>query len=143
MIILEKPTTGVNFGLQKGRGNKYETIQTQRATGQDLHFEFQFKVKAIENKEIDFSGPFVQGVRGERFVYIDIGKLADQKESPWDRRLKIPLRGITVEMAQQLYADPGLILQTAVPGVGRDGGPNCATVKPFKGWEVTRRTSMP
>jgi Family of unknown function (DUF5990) len=26
------------------------------------------------------------------------------------------------------------ILETKVPGTGRDGGPNCATVKPFEGW---------
>ena len=27
------------------------------------------------------------------------------------------------------------IFETRVPGTGRDGGPNCATVKPFAGWK--------
>lgn len=29
-IVLEKPLAGVDFGLQKGRGSEYETIQKQR-----------------------------------------------------------------------------------------------------------------
>jgi Family of unknown function (DUF5990) len=44
-IILEKPPAGVDFGLQKGRGRNYETIQKQTLQAQvlqtnDLHFEF-------------------------------------------------------------------------------------------------------
>ena len=29
-IVIEQPPAGVDFGLQKGRGNAYETVQTQR-----------------------------------------------------------------------------------------------------------------
>jgi len=29
-----------------------------------------------------------------------------------------------------------VVLQTSVPGKGKDGTPNCATVKPFAGWMV-------
>ena len=31
-IVLENPPSGVDFGLQKGSGNKYETIQIQRSS---------------------------------------------------------------------------------------------------------------
>ena len=37
-IVLERPTVGVDYGLQKGRGNDYETVQTQRGASQDLTF---------------------------------------------------------------------------------------------------------
>ena len=33
-IVLENPPTGVDFGLQKGRGSDYETIQSQRSKGE-------------------------------------------------------------------------------------------------------------
>ena len=39
----------------------------------------------------NFAGPFVQGPAGERFVYINIGTYAGQLNTPWSRRLKIPL----------------------------------------------------
>jgi hypothetical protein len=45
-IVLEKPPVGVDFGLQKGRGSDYETIQKQRSRGNDLSFEFTVGVKA-------------------------------------------------------------------------------------------------
>lgn len=124
-IILEKPPAGVDFGLQQGRGSNYETVQKQRSTGGDLTFQFDVGVKAGP----DFTGPFVQGPKGERFIYIDIGTCAGQTDTPWSRRLKIPLRGIT---------ETAGVLETRVPGTGRDGGPACATVKPFAGWWPAR-----
>jgi hypothetical protein len=30
----------------------------------------------------------------------------------------------------------GQLLETRVPGTGKDGSPSCATVKPFPGWNV-------
>ena len=44
-IILIKPTKDVDFGLQKGAGNNYETVQKQRAGSEDLFFKFPVKVK--------------------------------------------------------------------------------------------------
>lgn len=136
-IILINPLAGVDFGLQKGHGNKYETLQIQRSGGGDLSFEFSILIKPTPDGQSDFSGEYVQGNRGGRFIYIDIGTYAGQADSIWNRRLKIPLTGISLEMIQQLSADPSKILTCKVPGTGKDGGPNCATVKPFSGWHVT------
>jgi len=131
-IVLEKPPTGVDFGLQKGRGSVYETIQKQTSQGKDLEFEFAVGVKAGSNaSQPDLAGPFVQGKPDGRFVYIDIGTYAGQSDTPWGRRLKVPLSGITRQMVQSHAA-----LEARVPGTGKDGGPNCATVKPFSGWKV-------
>jgi Family of unknown function (DUF5990) len=95
-IVLVKPPAGVDFGLQKGRGSAYETIQKQRSQTKDLCFEFTVRVKAGSKAAMPtFLGPLVQGPPGERFVYIDIGTYAGQTDSRWSRRLKIPLRDIT------------------------------------------------
>jgi hypothetical protein len=48
------------------------------------------------------------------------------------------LTGITWDIIDQVTADPKMILETTVPGTGKDGGPNCATVKPFDGWKVRK-----
>jgi Family of unknown function (DUF5990) len=132
-IVLESPPAGVAFGLQKGSGSIYETIQAQRSKGRDLTFEFS--AEATSASPPDFRGPVVQGPRGQRFVYIDIGTMAGQADSPWTRRLKVPFRDITAAMIEQAVKGDRAI-ETRVPGTGRDGTPTCATVKPFDGWTV-------
>ncbi len=139
-IILTKPTPGVIFGLQKGSGSNYETVQKQIPGSNDLSFKLTIKVKGDKSKEKlpKFSGSFVQGPGGNQFVYIDIGTYAGQSDSIWSRRLKIPLTGITWKEIESLTSNS--IFQTSVPGTGKDGGPNCATVKPFGGWRLKQLT---
>ena len=136
-IILLKPPAGVDLGLQKGHGYNYETVQTQRSKGKDLHFECSVRVNPGKDSAPNFLGPFAQGPAGERFLYIDIGTSAGQIETCWSRRLKIPLRGITWELVDKA-SGPKSALETRVPGTGKDGSPACASVKPFPGWVVAR-----
>ena len=135
-IILIKPPPDVIFGLQKGSGSNYETVQKQISRSDDLSFTFTIKVKGdrAKDKLPKFSSSFVQGPKEGKFVYIDIGTYAGQPDTTWSRRLKIPLTGITWEEIDSLSGHS--MLQTRVPGTGRDGGPNCATVKPFGGWQI-------
>jgi hypothetical protein len=128
-IILEKPPAGVDFGLQKGGGNDYEVVQTQRSGTSDLRFDFTVRVKTAKDGSPNFLGPFVHGPVGERFVYIDVGTAAGQRDSLWTRRIKIPLRGIEWDAIKS-----GNRLEAQIPGTGKDGTPTCATVKPFSGW---------
>jgi hypothetical protein len=138
-IVLEKPPAGVDFGLQKGQGSSYETIQKQRSGTSDLGFEFSLRAKAgAKGAAPSLLGPFVQGPPEARFVYLDIGARAGQMGTSWSRRSKIPLRGITSEMVNQVVNQPGLVFETHVPGTGRDGGPSCGTVKPFGGWNLVQ-----
>lgn len=130
-IIVEQPPPGVDFALQKGSGRAFETVQKQRSEGSDLAFEFRPDIKdGVSDSMAALRGPFVQGPPRQRFVYIDIGTCAGQADSCWSRRLKIPLVGIATEMIVA-----GGVLEARVPGTGRDGGPNCATVKAFEGWK--------
>lgn len=134
-IIIEKPPAGIDYGLQKGRGNPYETVQTQRSGKRDLVFEFAVSISARNDS---LTGPFVQGPSGGKFVYVDIGTYAGQQNTPWSRRLKVPLTGITSSMIARVSKDSDAVLETRVAGTGRNGEPNCATVKPFSGWKVVR-----
>ena len=121
-IVVQQPPAGVDFALQKGHGSAYELTQKQRSKGNDLAFEFSIGVKHGKDAAMpEFTGPFVQGPRGGKFVYLDIGTLAGQADSCWTRRLKIPLVGITWEMVNSQQP-----LEAKVPGTGKDGGPSCA-----------------
>lgn len=138
-IVLESPPLGVDFGVQKGRGSTYETIQIQRSTGGDLTFEFDVILKGGAGGPVDFGGPIVQGPRGERFVYIDIGARAGQKGTPCSRRLKIPLDGIPARSVARTSSEAAVVVETRVSGTGKDGGPACGSVKDFAGWNELAR----
>ena len=134
-IVIEQPPCGVDFALQKGSGSAYEPVQKQRSNGKDLTFEFQPSIReGVSDSMAALGGPFVQGPPRQRFVYLDIGTYASQADSCWSRRLKVPLEGIPAAMIRK-----GGVLEARVPGTGRDGGPNCATVKDFEGWKAVER----
>ena len=137
-IVVERPPVGVFFGLQKGSGSEYETVQTVESKSDDLQFEFDVRVREGKDGRPNFLGPFVQGPTHERFVYLDIGTYAGQTNTPWSRRLKIPLRGITWKLIAQTAKSSSAALEARVAGTGKDGGPSCGTVKPFAGWKPGR-----
>jgi hypothetical protein len=125
----------VDFGIQDGKGSDYKTIQKQRSSGADLCFELKVTVKDNRDDGIpNFLGSLAQGPALGRFIYIDIGRHAGQADSEWDRRIKVPLSGISWEMIEKVSADPKAMLEARLPGTGKDGGPSCATVHPVKGW---------
>ncbi len=136
-IALKNPPAQLTYALQKGSGSQYEAVQVQHSTGSDLHFELIIEIKGDKhtNELPDFKGPFVQGPVLGRFIYLDIGTYAGATGS-WSGRLKIPLAGVTWSLIDEAIVKSGSALQTTVPGTGKNGAPNCATVKPFDGWKV-------
>lgn len=137
-IVLEDPPKGVDFGIQEGKGNVYTTIQRQQSQDADLTFEFPVTVKDNREDHLpNFLGPLTQGPTTGRFIYVNVGTSAGQSDSCWDRRIKIPLGGITWEMIET--ATTKTLLEARLPGTGRDGGPSCATVNPIEGWKICER----
>jgi hypothetical protein len=129
----------VDFGLQLGKGNDYQTIQKQRSNGKDISFNCVLTVKDNRADGLpNFLGPLAQGPATERFIYIDIGTYAGQTDSGWSRRMKIPLTGIGWDIIKQAAKDPKVVLEARLPGTGKDGGPACATVRPSQGWKLIR-----
>ncbi len=138
-VVLVAPPPGVDFGIQEGKGNDYKTIAVQRSKVGSLSLECTIQVKGNRNDgPPNFGGPISQGPPTGRFIYVDIGKLAGQIDSGWQRRIKIPLEGITWEMIDSVLDKPKRWLQATIPGTGKDGGPSCATVKPIDGWKVAK-----
>ena len=131
-LVLLRPPANILYGIQKGGGTRYETHQKKLSQGDDLVFEISVELKKDTLGKFRLSGPFVQGTAGNKFLYIDIGKYAGQQDTEWARRLKIPLRGLA-ESVNGIAG--GQIFELLAEGVGRDGGPNCGTLKPYEGWK--------
>jgi hypothetical protein len=141
-LVLVDPPPAVDFGIQSGSGAGYQTLFVQQAKRGDVVFDFSITV--TENRKDglpNFTGPFAQGPAGGRFVYIDVGTYAGQKNTPWERRMKIPLQGITWAMIKRVISKPGQRLLARIPGKAKDGGPNCATVRLIGDWEVVDATA--
>jgi hypothetical protein len=134
--VLITPPAGVDYGIQRGSGAQYETLFVQRPKRGDVTFDFSIGVAETINAGPDFRGPFVQGPRDGRFIYIDVGTYAGQKNTPWSRKMKIPLQDITSTLIRRVLKKPDARLAAKIPGTARDGGPNCATVELLGDWEV-------
>ena len=136
-LVLIDPPPGVDFGIQHGGGPHYETLFVQQGKQGDVIFDFSLAVTENPKDSLpNFKGPFAQGPPASRFIYVDVGTYAGQKNTQWSRRMKVPLQGITWALIRQATSKPGCKLLARIPGKGKDGGPNCATVQLLGRWEV-------
>ncbi len=94
-IIVLAPIAGVAYGVQDGKGTHYKVSLLQKSTERDLIFEIRVPAKKSTSGQPNFTGALAQGPPAARFVYLNIGKSAGQLDCAWDRRLKVPLTGIT------------------------------------------------
>ena len=141
-LVLVDPPAGIDYGIQRGAGEKYETLLVQQRRRGDVVFEFAMSV-ADTRKDggPNFLGPVAQGPPTGRFVYIDVGTYAGQKSTPWSRRMKVPLAAVTWAMVRKA-AKLGGMLEAKIPGTAKDGGPNCATVRLLDGWTVVSKRGL-
>src|SRR5689334_22913300 len=120
-VIVERPLSGVKTRVQKG---KDELLEPSSISDSELSFEFEISVDVVGNA-LNFLGKFAQGPKDSRFVYVNSGTYAGQHGTAWARRAKLSLMSITAEQIQNAI-DGGSIIETTMPGTGRDGGPTCA-----------------
>jgi hypothetical protein len=137
-LVLVNPPMDVAFGLQKGRGAKYETVLVQLGGKGHLQFDFALDLKSTPSGAPHFGGPFAQGTPADRFIYIDVGTMAGQQDSRWSRRIKVPLTGISKALLRELGSTTNGRLVARIPGTGRDGTPSCATIGILGNWQVIR-----
>jgi hypothetical protein len=139
-LILVDPPAKVDYGIQRGRGSNYEPMFVQQRKRDDVAFDFSITVSDRQDGAPSFSGDFVQGTPARRFVYIDVGTYAGQKNTPWSRRMIVLLNGISWEQINRALK-PRHRLSATIPGTGKDGGPSCATVPLIGGWKVIKDTA--
>jgi hypothetical protein len=132
-IVVRRPPRGVPFAVQRGRD---ELLPPKAPATDPLVFDFSVRVGVTSGEAGPrLLGPFVQGPPSARFVYVTSGTRAGQSGSPWNRRAKVSLTGITAALVERALAEPGTRLETTFEGTGKDGGPTCASV-PSVVWRI-------
>jgi hypothetical protein len=100
---------------------------------------FTFPIDLVtDNGQADFRGPFVQGKRGERFIYLSWGELLPDGQFRMFRRAKLLLAPVTqLGIAEQ--REPDTIIEATVNLTGKRGGPVCALLRPPDiSWQLVR-----
>jgi len=132
-IKVLRPLAGVAMMVQRG---KDELLQPSAKSAEQLIFDFEITVDMTEARP-NFLGKYAQGPKDVRFIYVNSGTCAGQ-HSLWTRRAKISLVTITGDQIQAVVTTAGKVLQTEFEGIGRDGGPTCASVKGIN-WTVAAK----
>jgi hypothetical protein len=123
-IVVTEPLAGVAMRVQRGRD---ELLDPAVAPDGSLVFDFEVSVDNSGDGP-NFLGKYAQGPKSARFVYVNSGTYAADGHSVWGRRAKISMMDISKEQVEKA-AEGRARLRTSFRGVGRDGGPTCASVK--------------
>ena len=139
-VRIVAPPKGVHFRVQRGRADLDEPTLT---SDREIAFDLMVRVGDARPDGLpNFLGPYAQGPPASRFLYVNSGTLAGQRDSCWTRRAKVPFRGVTWEMVQEVLSGAGKVLEARIAGTAGDGGPACATVPLLDGgWRVVPRHS--
>src|SRR5882724_1128079 len=122
------------------QGEMYENIHVGIGRGDSLsdlvpgdaplaRWQIEVKTRVTAEGDIDVGGPFVKGKRGERFLYLSWGTVADDGTFALFRAAKIWFSGMDLPVVQQAML-PGQRLVGSLGLTDRMGHPLCASVRP-------------
>ena len=135
LTIVDSPR-GVHWAVQLGRDG---LLAPAEVAPDRVVFEIPLTLGLNQRGVLQLRGAAVQGPPAARFVYVNSGKRAADSGSCFDRRAKVSLASVDVAKLQQA-AGP-VILEGAMNGTARDGGPACASVALIDGeWKRRPRT---
>jgi hypothetical protein len=125
--------TGIHVGVQKG------TEVVGLVTGDAADAVFDIDLEVVDTDGVpDFRGPYVQGRRGERFVYLSWGEVDDQGTFAMFRRLKLHLAPL-VEQSTPERVLTAKKIQAVLELTDTRGRPLAASVRPpWVTWRINR-----
>src|SRR5690349_14770641 len=100
--IIDKPPEGIAWALQLSKGDLSDLASPVDVTPDRLVFEFSIRAGDGADGGVRLLGPGVQGPPTGRFFYLNSGTYAGQVGTPYGRRAKIPLGGLTAPMIAAL-----------------------------------------
>ena len=122
-LRIVQPPPGVRWAIQLGRD---ELLPPMQLAADELVFEVPLTLGPNARGIVQLRGAAIQGPPSARFVYVNSGKRAGEPGSYWDRRAKVPLASIDLAALENVVGH--VVLDGAVRGTARDGGPACASV---------------
>jgi hypothetical protein len=133
--VIEAPPPGVRWALQRSKGDLSDLAAPSERSLERLVFDFTVQAEQAPDGGVRLLGPAVQGPPAGRFFYLNSGTYAGDAASPYGRRAKVSLAGLTWPLIGSLK--PGQVLQARIAGTGKGGGPVCATVPLLPpGWTI-------
>jgi hypothetical protein len=133
-IVVKNPLPGVTMCVQRGRS---ELLPPSSASNGAMTFDLSVSVD-LSGEVPNFLGKYSQGPKSDRFIYVNSGTYAGQKNTAWARRAKLSLMNITKEQIDEAISSPNARIETTFNGTGKDGGPTCASVKGIV-WKVVQK----
>lgn len=135
-ITIIDPPAGARWAVQLGRD---ELLLPVSSTARHVVFDVPVVFGPNARGVSQLRGAAVQGPPAGRFAYVNSGRRAGDAWSSWDRRAKVSLSAI--DAAALLTVDGPVVLEVAIQGTARDGGPACASVPLLQaGWTLRART---
>lgn len=114
----------VHVGVQRGREVE------QLVPGDAACAEFELEVSLVHTEDgTDFRGPYVQGRRGERFLYLSWGVRPPGGDFAMFRRAKLHLSTWEPELVADALAND-LLIEGSLNLSDSCGAPLCASVRP-------------
>jgi hypothetical protein len=115
----------VHVGVQRGK----EVVDLHPGDAPSARWSFDLVDRDLPDGSVDFGGPFAQGRRGDRFIYLSWGTVDGDGAFTMFRRAKLMLAAIdpTVIAAARR---PGTRLVGRLGLTGGDGTPRCAALRP-------------
>ena len=114
----------IHVGIQR----RSEVVETVPADAGAATWDLTVDV-VDDGSTVDFRGPYVQGRRPDRFVYLSWGTVDGEGRFEMFRRAKLMLDALdrdTVRAANRA----GSRMEARLGLTGGDGGPRCAAVRP-------------
>ena len=115
----------VHVAVQRGR----EPFEPFPGDAPEAAWQFDLTTRPGPDGGIDVGGPFAQGRRGERFMYLTWGAVDGLGHFTMFRRAKLMLGDIDPEMLVAAIRDDG-VLVASLSLTDQRGGARCARVRP-------------
>ena len=116
---------GIHLGVQRGT----EVVGLVRGDEGEVTFDIEVALDVDTDGVPDFRGPYVNGKRGERFVYLCWGEVDGEGTFSMFRRLKLPLSPLTEQFGLEALRQARRI-QAFLELTDPKGRPVAASVRP-------------
>jgi Family of unknown function (DUF5990) len=122
----------IHVGVQRRPG---EVVGLVPGDADEAVFDLELDV-VTDEQGLDFRGPFVQGRRGQRFLYLSWGEVGPDAHFEMFRRAKLHLLPLAEPDLAGRLGTSSRVEASVDPTDGR-GGPRCAAVRPpIIHWQV-------
>ena len=126
----------IHVGVQR-RNKPGELLGLVRGDAPRAAWDLDCVVKESGDGGVEFTGPYIQGGPGRRFIYLSWGVIEDDGTFTMFRRAKLMLDAVPSDVARRAATSGELV---GVVGLSDDkGNPRCAAVGPSAiEWSVGR-----